>query len=114
MFLLDLVLKSCPPPWLSRGVAWPRPLVLSRLENYQVSSILLEVVSFDDVVLRNLHHVCILTACFCLLQDPLSAGTQANTIMLDIRKRKGLKPEPAALNEYEGARMFSPLIIVVI
>ncbi|KAK9815818.1 hypothetical protein WJX72_010164 [[Myrmecia] bisecta] len=34
-------------------------------------------------------------------QDPLSSGSQANTLMLDIRKRKGLKPEPAALNEYE-------------
>ena len=36
-------------------------------------------------------------------QDPLSPGTQANTILLDIRKRKGLKPEPNAVNEYEGA-----------
>ncbi|KAK9826819.1 hypothetical protein WJX81_004081 [Elliptochloris bilobata] len=34
-------------------------------------------------------------------QDPLSPGNQANTIMLDTRKRKGLKPEPAPLNEYE-------------
>jgi elongation factor 2 len=36
-----------------------------------------------------------------MTQDPLSAGNQANTIMLDTRKRKGLKPEPAPLNEYE-------------
>ena len=35
------------------------------------------------------------------LQDPLVEGTQANTILLDIRKRKGLKPMPSALNEYE-------------
>ena len=34
-------------------------------------------------------------------QDPLAAGNQANTIMLDTRKRKGLKPEPAPLNEFE-------------
>ena len=34
-------------------------------------------------------------------QDPLGAGNQANTIMLDIRKRKGLKENPAPLNEYE-------------
>jgi elongation factor 2 len=34
-------------------------------------------------------------------QDPLAPGNQANTIMLDTRKRKGLKPEPAPLNEYE-------------
>ena len=36
-----------------------------------------------------------------MTQDPLKDGTQANVIVLDIRKRKGLKPEPAALNEYE-------------
>ena len=35
------------------------------------------------------------------VQDPLSAGNQANTIMLDIRKRKGLKPDPAPISEYE-------------
>lgn len=35
------------------------------------------------------------------VQDPLQPGNQANTIMLDARKRKGLKPEPAPLNEYE-------------
>lgn len=34
-------------------------------------------------------------------QDPLAPGNQANTILLDIRKRKGLKPEPSALSEYE-------------
>lgn len=34
-------------------------------------------------------------------QDPLAAGNQANTILLDIRKRKGLKPEPFPLSEYE-------------
>jgi elongation factor 2 len=33
--------------------------------------------------------------------DPLAAGSQANTIVLDIRKRKGLKPEPAPLADYE-------------
>ncbi|CAL5221742.1 g3992 [Coccomyxa viridis] len=36
-----------------------------------------------------------------MTQDPLADGTQANTILLDIRKRKGLKPMPSALNEYE-------------
>eukprot|EP00884_Botryococcus_braunii_P016943 jgi/Botrbrau1/3932/Bobra.0365s0008.1 len=33
--------------------------------------------------------------------DPLQPGSQTNTIVLDIRKRKGLKPEPAPLSEYE-------------
>lgn len=33
--------------------------------------------------------------------DPLQAGSQTNTLVLDIRKRKGLKPEPAPLSEYE-------------
>ncbi|KAL4421827.1 hypothetical protein ABPG77_001616 [Micractinium sp. CCAP 211/92] len=33
--------------------------------------------------------------------DPLQAGSQTNQIVLDIRKRKGLKPEPSALSEYE-------------
>lgn len=33
--------------------------------------------------------------------DPLSSGSQAHTIVLDIRKRKGLKPEPQPLSEYE-------------
>lgn len=35
------------------------------------------------------------------MQDPMVEGNQANTILLDIRKRKGLKPMPSALNEYE-------------
>ena len=35
------------------------------------------------------------------VQDPMSDGNQANVIALDIRKRKGLKPNPAPLNEYE-------------
>lgn len=35
------------------------------------------------------------------LQDPLGDGNQASVIALDIRKRKGLKPNPAPLNEYE-------------
>ena len=33
--------------------------------------------------------------------DPMSSGSPANTIVLDIRKRKGLKPEPMPLGEYE-------------
>jgi elongation factor 2 len=33
--------------------------------------------------------------------DPLSSGSQAHTIVLDIRKRKGLKAEPQPLSEYE-------------
>eukprot|EP00891_Asterochloris_glomerata_P007131 jgi/Astpho2/7131/Aster-08310 len=36
-----------------------------------------------------------------MTQDPLADGNQANVIMLDIRKRKGLKPAPSPLNEYE-------------
>lgn len=35
------------------------------------------------------------------LQDPLGDGNQAAVIALDIRKRKGLKPNPSPLNEYE-------------
>ena len=35
------------------------------------------------------------------MQDPLVEGNQANTILLDIRKRKGLKPMPSPLSEYE-------------
>ena len=37
----------------------------------------------------------------CCLQDPLADSNQASTIALDIRKRKGLKPNPSPLNEYE-------------
>lgn len=37
----------------------------------------------------------------CLQADPLSAGSQAHTIVTDIRKRKGIKPEVQPLNEYE-------------
>ena len=36
-----------------------------------------------------------------MLADPLQKESQPNNIILDIRKRKGLKPEPAPLNEYE-------------
>ena len=45
----------------------------------------------------SLHDIHPITA----LQDPMQPGNQANTIMLDARKRKGLKPEPAPLSEYE-------------
>ena len=34
-------------------------------------------------------------------QDPMVPGNQAATIVLDIRKRKGLKEVPAPLSEYE-------------
>lgn len=34
-------------------------------------------------------------------QNPMDAGNAANQIVLDIRKRKGLKPEPSPLSEYE-------------
>lgn len=34
-------------------------------------------------------------------QDPFKSGTQPNDILMDTRKRKGLKPEPAPLSEYE-------------
>lgn len=33
--------------------------------------------------------------------DPLNVGSPAHTIVADIRKRKGLKPEPSPLSEYE-------------
>jgi len=33
--------------------------------------------------------------------DPLQAGSQTNTLVLDIRKRKGIKPEVQPLGEYE-------------
>jgi elongation factor 2 len=33
--------------------------------------------------------------------DPMAAGSQTNTLVMDIRKRKGIKPEPAPLSEYE-------------
>ena len=33
--------------------------------------------------------------------DPLTVGSQAHTLVLDIRKRKGLKPEPSPVSEYE-------------
>jgi elongation factor 2 len=36
-----------------------------------------------------------------LQADPMVAGSQANTLVLDIRKRKGLKPEPSPIGEYE-------------
>lgn len=33
--------------------------------------------------------------------DPLKDDSPANVIMLDVRKRKGLKPQPNAISEYE-------------
>ena len=36
-----------------------------------------------------------------MLANPLEAESQSNTIVLDIRKRKGLKENPSPLNEYE-------------
>ena len=33
--------------------------------------------------------------------DPLSKDSPANVVVLDIRKRKGLKPEPTPLGDYE-------------
>jgi elongation factor 2 len=33
--------------------------------------------------------------------DPCQAGSQTATIVSEIRKRKGIKPEPAPLSEYE-------------
>lgn len=36
-----------------------------------------------------------------ITQDPLSAGSLAHTIVSDIRKRKGIKPDVLPLNEYE-------------
>jgi len=34
-------------------------------------------------------------------QDPQQPGNAANAILLDVRKRKGLKPEPSPITEYE-------------
>lgn len=39
--------------------------------------------------------------CMACLQDPLAPGSQANTFMQGIRKRKGLTPGPKPLSEYE-------------
>jgi len=36
-----------------------------------------------------------------MLANPLEPESQSNTIVLDIRKRKGLKEQPSPLNEYE-------------
>lgn len=36
-----------------------------------------------------------------ITQDPMKEGSPSNTIMLDVRKRKGLKPEPNPITEYE-------------
>ena len=36
-----------------------------------------------------------------LQADPLASGSQANSIVMDIRKRKGLKMELNPLSEYE-------------
>lgn len=36
-----------------------------------------------------------------ITQDPMKEGSPSNTIMLDVRKRKGLKPEPLPITEYE-------------
>jgi len=33
--------------------------------------------------------------------DPMTAGSQTNQLVLDIRKRKGIKAEPQPLSEYE-------------
>lgn len=33
--------------------------------------------------------------------DPLKEDSPANVIMLDVRKRKGLKPQPNVISEYE-------------
>jgi hypothetical protein len=33
--------------------------------------------------------------------DPMQAGSQAHTLVADIRKRKGIKPEVQPLGEYE-------------
>lgn len=35
------------------------------------------------------------------MQDPMVEGNAASNLVLDIRKRKGLKPNPAPLSEYE-------------
>lgn len=43
----------------------------------------------------------LLTCTVCLMQDPLSPGNAAATIIDGIRKRKGLKPDVTPLSEYE-------------
>ena len=37
----------------------------------------------------------------CMMADPLSVGSQTNTLCIDIRKRKGIKAEIMPLSEYE-------------
>eukprot|EP00897_Mesotaenium_endlicherianum_P007020 jgi/Mesen1/6346/ME000328S05634 len=37
----------------------------------------------------------------CLTSDPFEIGTQSHTIVADIRKRKGIKPAPPPLSEWE-------------
>ncbi len=41
--------------------------------------------------------------------DPLKDDSPANVIMLDVRKRKGLKPLPNTISEYEVRASSSPL-----
>jgi elongation factor 2 len=37
----------------------------------------------------------------CMQADPMSSGSQAHTLITDIRKRKGIKPDVQPLSEYE-------------
>ena len=36
-----------------------------------------------------------------ITQDPMKPDSPSNVIMLDVRKRKGLKEQPNAITEYE-------------
>lgn len=36
-----------------------------------------------------------------ITQDPFKLDSPPNIIMMDVRKRKGLKPEPNPISEYE-------------
>jgi elongation factor 2 len=36
-----------------------------------------------------------------ITQDPMKPDSPSNIIMLDVRKRKGLKEQPNAITEYE-------------
>ena len=51
--------------------------------------------AFANVFCRVFDHWEVIT------QDPMKPDSPSNVIMLDVRKRKGLKPEPNPITEYE-------------
>jgi hypothetical protein len=46
--------------------------------------------------------------------DPLKPDSPSNVIMLDVRKRKGLKPEPNVITEYEVPPQHPPASLLVL